>query len=83
MRHQPHISMFVELLPIKGSDSCRFLSAMLERVQTKVGQFRNFLSRGIDPKHSTGFFRFIAIVIVKIGTEIEAQVAIRNHEWLQ
>jgi hypothetical protein len=51
----PHRARRAHLFPIGGGDAGAFLPAMLQRVETEVGQVRSF---GIpeDTKHSTLVF---------------------------
>ena len=62
----PHGAMRVEILAIEGGDPCRFLAAMLQRVQAERHQRRSAIG-AIDAKDPA--FLMQMVVLPRIGGE--------------
>ena len=59
---EPKPLVQVQLRTVGGRDAGRLLAAVLQRVQSKVGEAADRLARGIDPDHAALFARAVGLV---------------------
>ena len=55
--HEPHVFVDDDPLTVAEGDARGLLAAVLERVETEVGQFAYFVAGSPDPEHSAGVLR--------------------------
>jgi hypothetical protein len=55
--NQAHVTVDEDLLAVAGSDSRRFLSAVLQGIEPEVGEFGGFLAGGPDSEHTAFILR--------------------------
>lgn len=61
LRDQTHVLVHNDVAAVAHRDSGGLLTAMLQRVQTKVGQLGDFIPRCPDPEYSAGVLRALFI----------------------
>ena len=60
LRHEPHVLVDEDLLPVGGRDPRGFLPAVLQRVQPEVGEFGDLLARRPQSENAAFVLRRIA-----------------------
>src|SRR3954466_5474500 len=68
LRDQAHVLVDQDLPAVADRDAGRLLAAVLERVETEVGQLRDVLAGGPDPEDAAGVLRSPVV-----GVEVEGE----------
>jgi hypothetical protein len=58
LRHVPHVTLRKQLLAVRRNDAAGFLAAVLQGVQTQVGQARCF-GMSVDPEYAAFFVQLV------------------------